>query len=136
MPFEIPRIKWSPPNAFAEVNSKKAAPRGCGEDFIDFSMGNPDTTPATQNLDKLVETASDPNTYRYSNSHGLPELHLANVKVAVAPLVGFGEYGDGFVWFVLVENEYRIRQAIFGIGRFLQDYRFLEITDSHAVVGQ
>ena len=61
---------------------------------------------------------------------------VPNVKVAVAPLVGFGEYGDGFVWFELVENEYRIRQAIFGIGRFLQDYRFLEITDSHAVVVQ
>ena len=136
MPFEIPRIKWSSPNAFAEVNSKKAAPRGCGEEFIDFSMGNPDTTPAPHIVDKLVETASNPNTHRYSNSHGLPGLHLTNVKFAVAPWVGFGEYGDGFVRFVLVENEYRIRQAIFGIRRFLQDYKFLEIADSHAVVGQ
>ena len=136
MPFEIPRIKWSPPNAFSEVNSNKAAPRGCGEEIIDFSMVNPDTTPAPHIVDKLVETASDPNTHRYSNSHGLPELHLANVKVAVAPWVGFGEYNDGFVRFVLVENEYRIRQAIFGIRRFLQDYKFLEIADSHAVVGQ
>ncbi len=136
MPFEIPRIKWSSPYAFAKVNSKKAAPRGCGEEIIDFNMGNPDTTPAPHIVDKLVETASDPNTHRYSNSHGLPELHLANVKFTVAPWVGFGEYGDGFVRFVLVENEYRIRQAIFGIRRFLQDYKFFEIADSHAVVGQ
>ena len=136
MPFEIPRIKWSPPNAFAEVTSKKAAPRGCGEEIIDFSMGNPDTTPAPQIVDKLVETASNPNTHRYSNSHGLPELHPANVKVAVAPWVGFCEYGNGFVQFVLVENEYRIRQAIVGIRRFLQDYKFLGFADGHAVVGQ
>ncbi len=136
MPFEIPRIKWSPPNAFAKMNSKKAVPRGCGEEIVDSSMGNPDTTPAPQIADKLVETASDPNTHRYSNSYGLPELHLANVKVAVAPWVGFCEYGDGFVRFVLVENEYRIRQAIFGIRRFLQDYKYLEIAGSHAVVGQ
>ena len=136
MPFEIPRIKWSPPNAFAEVNSKKAAPRGCGEEIIDFSMGNPDTIPTSHIVDQLVETASDPNTHHNFNFHGLPGLHLANVKFAVAPWVGFGEYGDGFVRFVLVENEYRIRQAIFGIRRFLQDYKFFEIADSHAVVGQ
>ena len=136
MPFEIPRIKWSSPNAFAEVNSKKAAPRGCGEEFIDFSMGNPDTTPAPHNFDKLVETASDPITYRYSNSHGLPELYLANVKVAVVPWVGFGEYCYRFVRLVLVEIEYRIRPAIIGIMRFLQGYKFLEIADSHPVVGQ
>ena len=136
MPFEIPRIKWSPPNAFAEVNSKKAAPRGCGEEIIDFSMGNPDTIPTSHIVDKLVETASDPNTHRYSKFHVLPGLHLANVKVAVAPWVGIGEYGDGFVRFVLVENKYRIRQAIFGIRRILQDYKFLEFADSHAVVGQ
>ena len=136
MPIEIPRIKWSSPNAFAEVNSKKAAPRGCGEDIIDFRMGNADTTPAPHIVDKLVVSASESNTHRYSNSHGLPELNLANVKVAVAPWVGFGEYCYRFVRFVLVENEYRIRQAIIGIRRFLQDYKFLEIADSHAVVGQ
>ena len=133
---EFNRIKRLPPYVFNTINDLKQEARRRGEDIVDFSMGNPDTTPAPHIMDKLVETASNPNTHRYSNSHGLPELHLANVKVAVAPLVGFGEYGYGFVWFVLVENEYRIRQAIFGIGRFLQDYRFLEINDSHAVVGQ
>ena len=136
MPFEIPRIKWSSPNAFAKVNSKKAAPRGCGEKISDFSIGNPYTTLAPHIVDKLVETASEPKSHSYSNLLGLPRLRLVNVKVAVVPWFGFGDYGDGFVWFVLVENEYRIRQAIFGIGRFLQDYRFLENTDSHGVVGQ
>ena len=136
MPFEIPRIKWSLPNAFAEMNSKRGALRGCGEEIIDFRMGNPDTTQEPHMVDKLLETASHTNSHRYSNFHGLPGLHLANVKFAVAPWVGFGEYGDDFVRFVLVENEYRIRQAIFGIRRLLQDYILLEIADSHAVVGQ
>ena len=131
MPFKIHRIKWAPPNAFTEVNSKKAAPHGYGLEFIDFSVGNPDTTPAPHIVDKLVETADDPNTPRYSNSHGLPELQLANVKVAVSPWFGFEGFGDRFVRFVSVENEYRIRQAIFGIRRFLQDYIILKISDSH-----
>ena len=135
MPFEIHRIKWAPPNAFAEVNSKKAAPHGYRLEIIDFSVGNPDTTPAPHIVDKLVETADDPNTLRYSNSHGLPELQLANVKVAVSPWFGFDGFGDRFVRFVSVENEYRIRQAIFGIRRFLQDYIILKISDSYAAAG-
>ena len=131
MPFKIHRIKWAPPNAFTEVNCKKAAPHGYALEFTDFSVGNPDTTPAPHIVDKLVETADDPNTPRYSNSHGLPELQLANVKVAVSPWFGFDGFGDRFVRFVSVENEYRIRQAIFGIRRFLQDYIILKISDSH-----
>ena len=39
--------------------------------------------------------------------------------MAVAPGIGFGEHGDGFVRIALVENEQRIRQAARNIGRFL-----------------
>jgi len=42
---------------------------------------------------------------------------LKEAKVAVAPGVGFGQYGEGFVRFALVENEQRIRQAVRGIRR-------------------
>ena len=136
MPFEIPHIKWSPPNAFAEVNSKKAALFGCGEEIIELSMGNPDRTPAPHVVDKLVETVSYPNTYRYSNSHGLPELHPAKLKFTVATWDGICEYGVGFVRSELGENEYRIRQAIFGIRCIFQDYKNVEFSDSHTVVGQ
>ena len=132
MPFKIHRIKRAPPNAFTKVSSKKAAPQGYGLEFIDFSVGNPDTTPAPHIVDKVVETAGNPNTHRYSNSHGLTELQLANAKFAVSPWVSFDGFGDRFVRFVSVENEYRIRQAIFGIRRFLQDYIILKISDSHA----
>jgi alanine-synthesizing transaminase len=37
---------------------------------------------------------------------------LKEAKVAVSPGVGFGEMGEGYVRFALVENEKRIRQAI------------------------
>ena len=132
MPFKIHRIKLCPPNAFTEVNSKKAVPRGYGLEFIDFNVGNPDTTSAPHIVDKLLETAGDPNTHRYSNSHNLPALQLANAKVAVSPWVAFDGYGDRFVRFVSVENEYRIRQTICGIRRFLQDCIILKISDSYA----
>ncbi|HLN91321.1 MAG TPA: alanine transaminase, partial [Patescibacteria group bacterium] len=41
-------------------------------------------------------------------------------KVAVSPGIGFGEHGEGFVRFALVENEHRIRQAIRGVKGMLQ----------------
>jgi alanine-synthesizing transaminase len=39
--------------------------------------------------------------------------------VAVAPGVGFGEHGEGFVRIALVENEQRIRQAARAVKKFL-----------------
>ncbi|MFA5123043.1 LL-diaminopimelate aminotransferase [Zavarzinia sp.] len=44
---------------------------------------------------------------------------LTEAKVAVAPGLGFGEYGDSHVRIALVENEHRIRQAVRNIKRFL-----------------
>jgi len=35
--------------------------------------------------------------------------------VAVSPGIGFGEYGEGYVRFALVENEQRIKQALRGL---------------------
>jgi alanine-synthesizing transaminase len=48
---------------------------------------------------------------------------LKEAKVAVSPGIGFGESGEGFVRFALVENKHRIRQAVRGIRRFLRDAR-------------
>lgn len=45
---------------------------------------------------------------------------IEEAGVAVAPGVGFGEYGEGFVRIGLVENEQRIRQAARNIRKFLQ----------------
>lgn len=47
---------------------------------------------------------------------------LEEADVAVAPGIGFGEHGEGFVRIALVENEQRIRQAARNVKRFLADY--------------
>ena len=39
----------------------------------------------------------------------------------MSPGIGFGENGEGYVRFALVENKHRIRQAVRGIRRFLRD---------------
>jgi alanine-synthesizing transaminase len=41
-------------------------------------------------------------------------------KVAVSPGLGFGEYGDEYVRFALVENEMRTKQAIRGLRKAIQ----------------
>ncbi len=44
---------------------------------------------------------------------------LTKARVAVSPGIGFGEYGDQYIRFALVENEMRIRQAAKGVKHFL-----------------
>jgi alanine-synthesizing transaminase len=44
---------------------------------------------------------------------------LTEAKVAVAPGVGYGEKGEGFVRIAMVENEQRLRQAARNIKRYL-----------------
>jgi alanine-synthesizing transaminase len=48
------------------------------------------------------------------------KLLLRDAKVAVSPGAGFGEGGDNFVRFALVENEHRTRQAVRNIRDVLQ----------------
>ncbi len=50
------------------------------------------------------------------------KLLLKHGKVAVAPGIGFGNNGEGYVRIGLVENEYRIRQAIKNIKVFFDKY--------------
>jgi alanine-synthesizing transaminase len=53
-----------------------------------------------------------PPAFRHLGSLEFSKLLLQEAKVAVAPGIGFGEYGEGFVRIALVENRHRIRQAI------------------------
>lgn len=59
--------------------------------------------------------AKIPEPYRELGSLEFSKKLLADAKVAVSPGVGFGEYGDDYVRFALIENEQRIRQAVRGI---------------------
>jgi alanine-synthesizing transaminase len=47
------------------------------------------------------------------------KLLLEKAGVAVAPGLGFGEFGEGFIRIALVENEHRIRQAARAVKKFL-----------------
>ena len=60
-----------------------------------------------------------PEPFAKLGSLGFSKLLIEKADVAVAPGLGFGEYGEGFVRIALVENEQRIRQAARNIRRFL-----------------
>jgi alanine-synthesizing transaminase len=55
--------------------------------------------------------AQVPEPWREAGSMAFSKALIEEAGVAVAPGVGFGEYGEGFVRIGLVENEHRIRQA-------------------------
>ncbi len=50
----------------------------------------------------------------------LSKLLLTKGKVVVSPGIGFGDYGDDWVRFALVENKHRILQATRGIRNVLR----------------
>jgi len=56
-----------------------------------------------------------PEAFRDMGSLEFSKLLLKEARVAVSPGIGFGDYGDGFVRFGLIENEHRTRQAVRGI---------------------
>ena len=60
-----------------------------------------------------------PAKYAALGSLEFSKMLLDQAEVAVAPGVGFGEYGDGFVRIALVENKQRLRQAVRNIKQFL-----------------
>ena len=60
-----------------------------------------------------------PEAFRHLGSMEFAKRLLADAHVAVAPGVGFGEEGEGYVRIALVENEQRLRQAARGVKKFL-----------------
>src|SRR5215468_6680004 len=63
--------------------------------------------------------AEIPDPFKTMGSLEFSKLLLREAKVAVSPGIGFGEYGDHYVRFALIENEHRTRQAVRGIRRAL-----------------
>lgn len=56
-----------------------------------------------------------PESYRAMGSLEFSKKLLDMAKVAVSPGIGFGDQGDEYVRFALIENEQRTRQAVRGI---------------------
>ncbi len=65
--------------------------------------------------------AKIPEAFEHMGSLEFSKVLLKEAKVAVSAGIGFGESGEGYVRFALVENKHRIRQAVRGIRRFLRD---------------
>lgn len=63
--------------------------------------------------------AEIPEGFKHMTSLDFCKFLIKEAKVAVSPGIGFGEGGEGFVRFALVENEHRIRQATRGIKKAL-----------------
>lgn len=60
-----------------------------------------------------------PEPFAHMGSLEFSKLLMQETEVAVAPGIGFGEYGDTHVRIAMVENKHRIRQAVRNIKRFL-----------------
>jgi alanine-synthesizing transaminase len=69
-----------------------------------------------------------PEPYRQMGSLEFSKKLLNEAKVAVSPGIGFGEYGDEYVRFSLIENEHRTRQAIRSIRDMFRNDKVLEPT--------
>jgi len=82
-----------------------------GLNRIDWPLEKPKGT--------MFAWARIPEPYREMGSVEFSKFLVSEAKVAVSPGLGFGEYGDEYVRFALVENEMRIKQAIRGIRRAL-----------------
>lgn len=63
-----------------------------------------------------------PKQFKHLGSVEFSKLLLKEAQVAVAPGLGFGEYGDDFVRIGLVENTQRLRQACRSIKTFMNSY--------------
>ena len=63
--------------------------------------------------------AEIPDRFKYLGSLEFTKMLIKEAGVAVSPGIGFGEGGDSFVRFALVENENRIRQAAKGIKKVM-----------------
>ena len=65
--------------------------------------------------------AKIPEMYRQMGSLEFSKKLLKEAKVAVSPGIGFGDFGDDYVRFGLIENQHRTRQAIRGIKQMFRN---------------
>jgi alanine-synthesizing transaminase len=63
--------------------------------------------------------AKIPPQFEDAGSMLFSRLLIEEAGVAVAPGIGFGEYGEGYVRIGLVENEQRIKQAARNVKKFI-----------------
>ncbi len=67
--------------------------------------------------------AKIPEPFAHMKSMEFSKMLLSDAQVAVSPGIGFGDYGDDYVRFGLIENEHRTRQAIRNIKALLRRHQ-------------
>jgi alanine-synthesizing transaminase len=75
-----------------------------------------------RNKASMFVWAKIPECVQHLGSLEFSKKLLVEAGVAVAPGIGFGEYGENYVRIALIENDKRIRQAAKNIKRFLANY--------------
>lgn len=96
-----------PQDCVDEMRQRYRLRRDCLVDGMRAAGWETPSPPAT-----MFVWAPLPAAFAHLGSLEFSKHLLTEAKVAVAPGVGFGEYGEGFVRLGLVENEQRIRQAV------------------------
>ena len=99
-------------------------PQDCVKDIVENYRGRRDAL--CRGLDRIgwhitppkatmFVWAKIPDEFRSMGSLNFAKFLLQEAKVAVSPGIGFGDEGEGYVRFALIENEHRTLQAIRGI---------------------
>jgi alanine-synthesizing transaminase len=105
-----------PQDCVEEIRKTYHSRRDCLVESMGRAGWNIPAPPAT-----MFAWAPLPDAFKEIGSLEFSKLLLEKAGVAVSPGVGFGEYGEGFVRFGLVENEQRIRQAARAVKKFLSE---------------
>ncbi len=105
-----------PQDCVAEIRATYKHRRDVLVDTMGRAGWNIPSPPAT-----MFAWAPVPEPFQAIGSMGFSKILLSEAEVAVAPGVGFGEYGEGYVRLGLVENEQRIRQAARGVKKVMQN---------------
>ncbi len=116
-PIQIAAIKAlneceAEPPRIADVYRSRRDALVDGLNRIGWSLEKPKAT--------MFVWAKIPDKYRELGSLDFSLRMLREAKVAVSPGIGFGEVGEGYVRFALVENEQRIKQAVRGLKRWFE----------------
>ena len=72
--------------------------------------------------------AQIPSKFKDMKSLDFSLMLLKEAAVTTSPGIGFGEYGEGYVRFALVENEERIKQALRSLKNiFINELRIYDV---------
>ena len=78
--------------------------------------------PIRKNQASMFSWARIPECAQHLGSLEFSKRLLSEAGVAVAPGIGFGQHGEGWVRIALIENDNRIRQAARNIKEFLKQF--------------